>query len=440
MSQIGIIVRREFNERVRKKSFIIVTLLMPILMGALMAIPALIVMFSTSETRTIAVIDDSGVIMQHLKNSDAMLFETTDLTLEQARADLVDIFAVLHIDSSIVTNPKNVKLYTNSSSSVKFESKLESKIERAIENERISSHNIDDLRAIMESVKASVSLQTLRNDESMEGESQIHSSALSTAMGYGLGFVLYMFLMIYGSMVMMSVIEEKSSRVLEILVSSVSPFKLMLGKILGIASVAITQIAIWGILLISGLTLALPNIIPAEVMETAHAMQQGATDVSTINGIDAEMLTMIGTLTDVNYIIKIISFLLLFTIGGYLLYSAMFAAVGSAVDNAQDAQQLQTPVVIPIIIGIVAMMTVMEDPNSSMAFWFSIIPFTSPIVMLARIPYDIPTWEIVLSLVILYSSFIVMVWFAGKVYRVGILMYGKKPSFKELYKWMRYKY
>ena len=289
-------------------------------------------------------------------------------------------------------------------------------------------------------MKTTVTLQTFRNDKSQEAESQAQSSTVATAAGYILGFVLYMFLLIYGSMVMQSVIEEKNNRVLEVVVSSVRPFDLMLGKILGVALVAVVQVLIWGVLIFAVGAIVLPQLMPAEMMAGVQAMQQGMPDAAAMGDMDPEMLQAVAAVTDTGYILKIFVCLLLFVFGGYLLYSAMFAAVGSAVDNVQDASQLQMPVTLPIILALLMMLAVIKDPNSSLAFWFSIIPFTSPVVMMARIPYDIPLWEIVLSLVILYASFVAMVWFAGKIYRVGIFMYGKKPTFKELLKWVRYKY
>ena len=249
-----------------------------------------------------------------------------------------------------------------------------------------------------------------------------------------------MFLLIYGSMVMQSVIEEKNNRVLEVVVSSVRPFDLMLGKILGVALVAVVQVLIWGVLIFAVGAIVLPQLMPAEMMAGVQAMQQGMPDAAAMGDMDPEMLPAVAAVTDTGYILKLLVCLLLFVFGGYLLYSAMFAAVGSAVDNVQDASQLQMPVTLPIILALLMMLAVIKDPNSSLAFWFSIIPFTSPVVMMARIPYDIPLWEIVLSLVVLYASFVAMVWFAGKIYRVGIFMYGKKPTFKELLKWVRYKY
>ena len=297
---------------------------------------------------------------------------------------------MLYIGSDILENPSNVKLYANASSSLSIESNITGQIEDILEAEKLKAYHIDNLQQILDEVKTTVTLLTFRNDKSQEAHS---------------------FQLIYGSMVMQSVIEEKNNRVLEVVVSSVRPFDLMLGKILGVALVAVVQVLIWGVLIFAVGAIVLPQLMPAEMMAGVQAMQQGMPDAAAMGDF-----------------------------GGYLLYSAMFAAVGSAVDNVQDASQLQMPVTLPIILALLMMLAVIKDPNSSLAFWFSIIPFTSPVVMMARIPYDIPLWEIVLSLVVLYASFVAMVWFAGKIYRVGIFMYGKKPTFKELLKWVRYKY
>ena len=440
MSNVSIIIQREFNERVRKKSFIITTILMPVLMIVLMIAPALIMEYSRGEQKTIAVIDDSGLVAPQLQSNEELRFEPTDLSTEEARRSLTDRFGVLYIGSDILENPSNVKLYANASSSLSIESNITGQIEDILEAEKLKAYHIDNLQQILDEVKTTVTLQTFRNDKSQEAESQAQSSTVATAAGYILGFVLYMFLLIYGSMVMQSVIEEKNNRVLEVVVSSVRPFDLMLGKILGVALVAVVQVLIWGVLIFAVGAIVLPQLMPAEMMAGVQAMQQGMPDAAAMGDMDPEMLQAVAAVTDTGYILKIFVCLLLFVFGGYLLYSAMFAAVGSAVDNVQDASQLQMPITLPIILALLMMLAVIKDPNSSLAFWFSIIPFTSPVVMMARIPYDIPLWEIVLSLVILYASFVAMVWFAGKIYRVGIFMYGKKPTFKELLKWVRYKY
>ena len=439
MSNISIIIQREFNERVRKKSFIITTLLMPVLMIALMAAPALIMQFSRGDEKVIAVIDDSGLVAPKLENDEEIRFETTELPTEEARKQLTDKFGVLYIGGDILKNPNNVRLYANSSSSLSLESNITGQIERILETEKLKAYNIENLSQILEQVETKVVMQTFRNDKSQEEDAQAQSSAVATGLGYVLGFILYMFLLIYGAMVMQSVIEEKNNRVLEVMVSSVRPFDLMLGKILGVASVAVVQVLIWGALCVVG-ALAVAQMMPPEMMEGVQAMQQGVPGAAAAIDVNPEMLQVIAAITDFGFILRIFAYLLLFVFGGYLFYSAMFAAVGSAVDSIQDAQQLQTPITIPIILALLVMISVVNDPNSQMAFWFSMIPFTSPVVMMARIPYGIPLWEIILSLVILYASFTAMVWFAAKIYRVGIFMYGKKPTFKELYKWMRYKY
>ena len=440
MSNISIIIQREFNELVRKKSFIITTLLMPLLMVALMAAPALIMQFSRGDEKRIAVIDESGLVAPRLESDEELRFEPTDLTTEEARRTLTDRFGVLRIGGDILENPSDVKLYANSSSSLSVESSITDQIERILEAEKLKRYNIDNLQQILDEVKTTVTLQTFRNDKSQEEETHAQSSTVATVTGYVLGFILYMFLLIYGQMVMQSVIEEKNNRVLEVMVSSVRPFDLMMGKILGIASVAVVQVAIWGVLICGIGAAVMPHLMPSDVMASAQAMQQGMPDAAAASGMDPEMLQAVAAITDLGYIVRIFVCLLLFVFGGYLFYSAMFAAVGSAVDNVQDASQLQTPITLPIILALLMMFAVIRDPNSQMAFWFSVIPFTSPIVMIVRIPYDIPLWEIALSLAVLYASFVGMVWFAAKIYRVGIFMYGKKPTLGELFKWVRYKY
>ncbi|MBQ8779639.1 MAG: ABC transporter permease [Alistipes sp.] len=436
MNKIGIIIAREFNERVRKKSFIITTILMPVLMLGMMAAPTLMMLFAKGETKELLVIDQSSIIVPNLEGDDELTFAPSTLSLEQARANQ-DVFGVLWIGEDIVDNPSNVKLYTNSSSSMSLEENISSQMERIIERERLKRYDIDNLEQIMKDVKVSVSLTNFRNDLAEEGkDEEATSSVIAYLLGLVLGMMLYMFLLIYGSMVMTSVIEEKGSRVLDVLVSSVSPFQLMMGKILGVAAVAVTQIAIWGVLVCGIGSALLPALMPQDVMQSVEAVQAG-TITSAQAGIDADMLSAISFATDTGRLVMMFVWLLLFLVGGFLFYSAMFAAVGSAVDSIQDANQLQTPITVPIILALILAMSVFNDPNSPLAFWGSIIPLTSPVVMMARIPFDIPTWQIVLSLVLLYISVVATAWVAGKIYRVGIFMHGKKPSFKELLSWIK---
>ncbi|MFI3333281.1 MAG: ABC transporter permease [Rikenellaceae bacterium] len=437
MSNINLVIGREFSERVRKKSFIISTLLIPILMVLISVAPALIMQFSKGSLKEIEVIDHSGVIFENLNSNDEVTFHLTDLSLEEARANK-EHFGVLYIGEDILTNNSNVRLYTNSASSIMLESSITSSIEEVIEAERLKEYEIENLSEILHNVEAKVSLQTIRNDAAESNETS-SSSIAAMGIGYILGFILYMFLIIYGAMVMSSVIEEKGSRVLEVLVSSVKPFDLLMGKIIGVALVAITQIAIWVVLMLSILTFVIPMVMPDDVMQSVEMVQAGGA-MSADAMVDTEMVNALAALTDIGYISQILLYALLFLIGGYLLYSAMFAAVGSAVDTAEDAQNLQLPIMLPIMLAVIIQMMVAKDPNSTVVKIFSMIPFTSPIIMMARIPHGIPTWEAITSLLLLFGTFVAMVWIASKIYRVGIFMHGKKPSFKELWRWTRYKY
>ncbi|MBO4992973.1 MAG: ABC transporter permease [Alistipes sp.] len=436
MNKIGIIIAREFNERVRKKSFIITTILMPLLMLGLMAAPTLMMVFAKGDQKTLLVIDESGVVAPELEGNDEVVFENFTGTLDEARQN-EEVFGTLWIGKDVVEKPSSVRLYTNSSSSMSLEEAIAAQIEDVVEAKRLEMYDIEGLKDIMDNLQASVSMTNYRNDLAAEGEAEeATSSVVAYLLGLVLGMMLYMFLIIYGSMVMTSVIEEKGSRVLDVLVSSVSPFQLMMGKILGVASVAVTQIAIWGVLICGLGATVLPALVPADVMQAVEAVEAGQMTALDAE-LDADMLSALSVATDVGGLVMMFVWLLLFLLGGFLFYSAMFAAVGSAVDSIQDANQLQTPITMPIILALILAMSVFNDPNSSLAFWGSIIPFTSPIVMMARIPFGIPTWEIVLSLVLLYASVVAMAWAAGKIYRVGIFMHGKKPSFKELLSWIK---
>ena len=438
MGKIGLIARREFNERVRKKSFIITTILMPVFFVALIALMMWMVTRESDKVRDIVVVDNSGVVAPGLVSEGTLNFEIADGTYEEVRdGERTDIFGILVIGEDVMTNPKNIQLYTYEASTIVIEEAIAGQIRRVIEDEKLKGYNIENLAQIMEDVKTKVTIQTKELTEG--GEARDSSSTLSMIAAYLFGFLIYMFVFMYGNMVMQGVIEEKSNKVLELIVSSVKPFQLMMGKILGIASVALTQLFIWVvfIVVVGGITI---NFMAGDMLtEAATAMQQTPGISMEMDGLNMDQVAMLSRLTDVGYIVKILVGFLLYFIGGYLLYAAMFAAVGSAVDNEKDTQNLQLPITIPLILAIFVMISTMQDPHSPIAFWFSMIPFTSPVIMMARLPYGVPTWELVLSLVLLYVTFVGVVWLAGKIYRVGIFMYGKKPTFKELYKWARYK-
>lgn len=419
MSSVKLIIAREYLERVKRKSFIITTILTPFLMLLLMAAPTLILLFSSPEERKIAVIDDSGVIAPQLRNSEELSFVNVSEPLDSVRGN-EDYEAFLVIGSGIV-NEKNpsVTLYTRGASSIMTEQLISGQVADAIEAQRIRSYDIENLRQILDEVEANVNLSTVRIDK---GEDSETSSILSYVMGLVMDMMLYMFILIYGQMVMTSIIEEKNNRVLEIVVSSVNPTSLMLGKIVGIGLVAITQIVIWGVLLALGSAFALPSL--GAVAAVAE---------------EPELMSAMAQLGDPAWLATLFGWLVLFFIGGYLFYSAIWAAIGSSVDNIQDASQLSSIATVPVIIGIVCSMSIVQDPDSTMAVWVSMIPFTSPMAMMSRLPFGIPLWQILTSLAILYASFLGLIWLAAKIYRVGIFMYGKKPTVADLIRWARYK-
>ncbi len=417
-SPLSLIIAREFTQRVSRKSFIITTILMPVLTVALMMAPALIMALSTPSAKSIAVVDYSGQVLPLLKGDESIKLCPfgPDTSVDTLKAD-ESYYGVLVLGEDIVQNPDNVNLFTHEAASIDVESALSRELSDAIEDIRVKSYGIADLRTIIESVQADVKISTQRIGQ----EEESSSSMLSYGLGVAMTFVLYMFLLIYGQMVMTGIIEEKNNRVLEIVVSSVKPTNIMLGKILGIGLVATVQVVIWAVLIGSASMWLIPWVSTAA------------------GSADADLLAMLSQLGNVSYILGLFGWLLLFLIGGFLFYSSIFAAIGSAVDNIQDASQLTSVVVLPIVVGLVMAMTVVTDPNSTMALWLSYIPFTSPMVMLARIPFGIPLWQILTTLVTLYLSTLLMVWLAAKIYRVGIFMYGKKPTLKDLVRWARYK-
>jgi len=437
-SNIGIIIAREFNERVGKKSFVITTLLMPVLMLLLMAAPAAIMMLSTPDDTEIAVVDQSGIMMPELAaraaDLDFVTLTATDQPLDSVIAD--DRYdAVIFIGQDIVENPSNAALYNRDAGSMEVEMLASNAIKKVVEDERLKAYSIENLSKILDEVNVDVHLSTLRIDES--GNQESFSSGVSYGMGMVMTFVLYMFLLLYGQMVMTSIIEEKNNRVLELVVSSVKPMQLMMGKIIGVGLVAVVQVVIWGVLLCLMSAFLLPAILPADL--SAQVAMASAGDMDLSSSFDPDMINALATFTSVGCIATMMGYMLMFLVGGFLFYASIFAAIGSAVDNIQDASQLQTFAVLPIILALVFSLAVVSDPNGTMSVWMSMIPFTSPMVMLARIPFGIPAWQIWVSAAILFASFVAMAWIAGKIYRIGIFMYGKKPSIADLVRWARYK-
>ena len=425
MRKMQLIIAREFFERVRKKSFIIATLLTPLFTIGLMVAPSLFMLYGTSDQKQVVVVDRSGLVADKLvPTSEVMFVDQSQLSKREAcriYSEESGMFGVLYIGEEIEARD-SVQLITNESSSVMIEDVITQQLNSIVEREKLRAHNIEDLDAILASVATNIEMATYENNGTGEEDTmESTSSGISYILGLILGMLLYMLLILYGQMVLTSVVEEKSSRVIDVMVTSSTPFQIMMGKILGIALVAVTQIAIWAALIVGASKFLMPMLFSDSVMAANDMM---------LNSI-------VGTLGDTGYIAMLFVWLLLFVVGGFLLYASLYAAAGSAVDSVQEGQQYNTIIMMPIILSIFVMMSIFNDPNSPLAFWASMIPFTSPIVMIARIPFGIPTWEIVVSLVVLYATFVVLTWLASRIFRIGIFMHGKKPSWKELGRWIK---
>ena len=440
MNKIGLIVEREFAERVRKKSFIITTLLTPLFMIAIMVAPSLMMMKGGSSTKTIAVVDktEGQFVGKKLESGETVKFNllTPETTAGQARSQYSNAdfsYGILVIGEDVLDNPQNVQLILNDASSMSVEENIRNQIQGILRTERLARYDMDNIDQILADANVRVNIQTLKNNGQEDEEKGMErtSTTASWAMGLILGMLLYFILIVYGQQVLQSVIDEKQTRVLDVMVTSCKPFDLMMGKILGIALVAALQIVIWAVLVIGASAFILPMVMGNSGVDAAMTAAQAVTD--------PELAGIVGKFTNVGYLAGLFLELLLYIVGGFLFYASMYAAIGSAVDTPQDAAQFNGIIMMPVIVAIIVMMNVMNDPNSNLVFWCSMIPFTSPIVMMARIPFGIPVWQVAVSLVILYISFLLMTWIAARIFRVGVFMHGKKPSWKDLGAWIKMK-
>lgn len=438
MNKILLVIKREFLTRVKKKSFIVMTILGPVLIAALMLSPFLIAQIRDTEEKEILVADETGLFVDQLQNSDLITYTTVSFVpADSLKSRLLsgESYALLYIEGEPNEEPVKVTLYSEKQLSVDIQSGVRRQLENVIEKKRLMGYNIENIDEILESLETNVNVVTVRWDKD-GGERESHTGILMGA-AYIASFAIYMFIFMFGNMVMRGVIEEKSNRIIEVIISSIKPFQLMLGKILGIALVGLLQFAIW-ILLTFGIVFAATSMMAGDVQQLAADQ---AETVKQVGGGLASMFdngAVSSMLSGIPFTSIIVSFFLYF-LGGYLLYAALFAAIGSAVENEADTQQLVIPVTIPIIIGFIIMLHSFQYPDSPLSFWASMIPFTSPMVMMARVPFGVPMWELALSIVLLFATFMLITWFTGKIYRVGILMYGKKPSLKEMMKWITYK-
>lgn len=432
MRNLSLIIKREFNSRVRNKSFVVMTILSPLIFVGMIFLVAYLSSLNNEEIRSVAVLDNSGFFENTLEDSDNIIFKKLeDIDLDSAKiiSEEGDYHGLLFIPESndISTLDQNVEFYVKGSPSVSVVQYIEKSLNATITNLKLERDGVDLLK-----IKASKSNVDLKIENYKGEQTSKMSSWIKAIFGGIAGYLLMMFIIIYGNMVMRSVIEEKTNRIIEIIISSVKPYHLMMGKIMGTSLAGITQFLIWvvlgSILMLVATTVFGVNIEPSsmpnqEMMDTANnsAMQAIIYDIARLP---------IATL--------IFSFLIYF-IGGYFLYSSIYAAIGAAVDNETDTQQFMLPIIIPLMLAMyVGFFAVIENPHGTIAVIFSHIPLTSPIVMLMRIPFGVPWWEILISMLLLFATFAFVVWFAAKIYRVGILMYGKKPTYKELYKWLKY--
>lgn len=445
MSKISLIIEREYLSRVRKKSFIIMSILGPILFAALMVIPAWLATLEDDEAKVIAVIDNTGLYSEQIEDTELLKFEfLSDQEEEKIRENFPEsgYYAFLVISDNLLNNKSAIRLYSDSQVTMDVKDHIERSLTQHLKDARLRSYDISGLPDIiseLENIDVDISTVKIGTD----GTEKQSSAELTMIISMAFAFISYMFIFIYGSQVMRGVMEEKTSRIVEVIVSSVRPFQLMMGKIIGLAMVALTQILLWvvlTILIVTGVKSVflenspMPDRAQAQV-EMMQSIEAGEETAQAVPGFNFDKtMEMVRSLEPM----KTLLLFLFYFFGGYLLYSALFAAVGAAIDHESDQQQFMLPITIPIIIALYVAMITFRNPQSDIVFWFSIIPLTSPVVMMARIPFQVPLWELLLSMTLLVAGFIFTTWLAGKIYRTGILMYGKKVDYKELWKWLRY--
>lgn len=451
MNKILLVIKREYLTRVRKKSFIIMTILAPILLAAMILIPAWVMSRDDSVEKRIAVVGEgAGLFYGDIPSTKSLKFEylpeTSSKEIKKNYEEL-GYYGFLLISPKVVYIPNAVQFYSSKQPNLEMLSYISNALENEIEKRKLQSYNIEDLDKIMKEIESTVKIQTILI--SNDGKEKKTSTGLSMAIAYISGLLIYMLTFLFGAQVMRGVIEEKTNRIVEILISSVKPFQLMMGKILGIAMVGLTQFFLWIVLTLIIVSFAQSAFLPDDLTIPNNQITQSIMSAEQNTGDEAvrdavaipelnELQAILESAKAINWPLILGSFLIYF-LGGYLLYAALFAAVGSAVDNETDTQQFMIPITIPLLLGLFVSMAAFQNPDSSLVFWFSFIPFTSPMVMMARLPFGVPPLELIISMALLILTFIGTTWMAAKIYRTGILMYGKKPSYKELFKWLRYK-
>lgn len=442
MSKIWIIIQREYLSRVKKKSFVIMTILGPVLMAALFIVPVYLANVS-DQKKTIGILDETGIFYSKFQSNSSVSFVPLFTDYEGAKKQLDDetLNAFLHIPKEVINTPSTIKLISKKDVGISIISQMEATINKEMEAHKLAMSGID--KKVLDDIRVHVKINTLTYEGGKETQS---FSEISYILGFVAGFLIYMVIFMFGSQVMRGIIEEKTSRIVEIIVSSVKPIQLMLGKIIGIAFVGLTQFALWIIftfILIFAVQESNPEVFKYKEPNKTIVQNKGMTQIELQQQAEAFSVAndasnkVLAAMQSIN-IPLIIGMFLFYFIGGYLLYASMFAAVGSAVDSEADTQQFVLPITAPLILALISLQFVLNNPDGPVAFWLSMIPFTSPIVIMARIPFGLPAWQFALSMGILVISFLLMTWLSAKIYRTGILMYGKKISYRELWKWLKY--
>ncbi len=439
MNKILLIIQREYITRVKKKSFIIMSLLGPLLIGGVMAFVTYLAMNQGENISRIKVVDETGVLAAKIQSSSTILLETEVLPIDSARKhfDASEFYGILYLPKNTVLGIDKPVLYTQKQPKLSVVEYVETKLRNEIESIKLAQAGIN--KATLDSIKTKIDLQQKPVD--INGKDKSFSAGITSAIGFIGGLLIYLFIFVYGVQVMRGVLEEKTNRIVEVIISSVKPFQLMMGKIIGIALTGLTQIIIW-IVLSALVTTTITSVMVGNNKQTIEQLQKQ--NIAKMNGIDQRQMDELegefnlGEILSTFNFTKIIVCFIFYFIGGYLLYSALFAAIGAAVDSETDTQQFMLPVTIPLIIAYVVGSLIMANPESKLGYWFSLIPFTSPVVMMVRLPFDPPWIDIIISMILLVAGFIFTTWLAAKIYRTGILMYGKKVTWKEMGKWLFY--
>ncbi len=444
MNKINIIILREYLTRVKKKSFIVMTILGPLLIASVYVLPILLFRVATEE-RTIQVLDETGFFAHRFTDTKTMKFVNVSMELETAKNNLHNSgdYGLLWIPATQLSVPTTGIFYSPGQASLEVTSHIRNVMKNEVESLKLEASGVDP--EVLRAIKSTIIINTIKIDKS--GSEEKSFTEVSMILGPVAGILIYMFIFLFGTQVMRGVMEEKTNRIVEVIISSVRPFELMMGKIVGVALVGLTQFMLWVVL-----TLGIVGILTATVIDASELTKSEQLYTGQGKVLDAEKLMeyseqmqaedsfnvqIVEGIMSINYV-EIIGAFLFFFLGGYLLYAALFAAIGSAVDNETDSQQFMFPVTVPLILAVVMFGTILNNPNGPVAFWFSIIPLTSPIVMMMRIPFGVPYWEVALSAGLLIAGFIGATWLAAKIYRTGILMYGKKVNYAELWKWLKY--